>query len=86
MRTKKGKMKIAKCFNEFDPNEDTESVTTARARFFALLSFNEFDPNEDTESLANTLPFAANNRVSMNSIRTRILKVHFNFKAILRIH
>ena len=38
------------CFNEFDPNEDTESLDLAvpggkRCRF------NEFDPNEDTESI-----------------------------------
>ena len=61
-------------FNEFDPNEDTERLQRDAAPR-GELGFNEFDPNEDTERALMPQRRVQEIAVSMNSIRTRILKV-----------
>ena len=48
----------ARSFNEFDPNEDTESVDVP-VQGEGIRRFNEFDPNEDTESSAVAGPYPA---------------------------
>ena len=48
-RTLARMVRLASSFNEFDPNEDTESRAVV-LHSGQRLSFNEFDPNEDTES------------------------------------
>ena len=67
-------LSISSGFNEFDPNEDTERVADGGATRASGEGFNEFDPNEDTERSRAPAHKARKSAVSMNSIRTRILK------------
>ena len=60
--------------NANDPFEDTETDTPAQADTSRTISLNANDPFEDTETTGRTPFLVQTHRVSMPTIRSRILK------------
>ena len=66
-------------FTQVDPFEDTERFIHQEVAILPCWGFTQVDPFEDTESVGVLRSALGVGKVSLKSIRSRILKVNANF-------